>query len=355
MKKIILKTATTVAGLLLAQQAGAVGVTFNFRVNSSGPSIYPCNAGLLTPSQNPKVCFIAGTTTRCTPTCIGEDCLPGQNPPRSLVHGLFSGGGSQPQPPPAPPAENSCVCNTTQGSSYANYFDASYRDWDQTTTSSNQTVSGQDTFNKLFSESTAYGKTLDKLTINLGSELYNAQYFVDMCYRGPQIDYRDVETKWDLYGKIGVSDFGYQNGSNGYRSLSSLQAKAYVICDLQRDDCPTCNDANPVTDPEAAIFAEGTNFLTTSGAGSARFDYSYQGTTVTSLSSSLTEIFNIPNAFANLGHSAPRFCKIRYVFSETNGTNAATALLRKWQKHGAQVCTYSQVEASGVTTDPSLH
>jgi hypothetical protein len=359
MKNVIQKAAavlTALATVVITQQAGAIGVTFNFRVNSSGPSIYPCNAGLLTPNDNPKVCYIAGTSTRCTPTCVGDACDPQTPPPPPpALFGMSLAGGPPPPTPPTNPPENSCVCTTTQGDSYANYFDASYHNWDETGDPTLHVASGIDSFNKLFNEPTAYGKTLQNLTINLGNELYNAQYFVDICYRAPQIDYRGIDTSWDLYGKVSVTDFGYQNGSSGYKTLSDLHAKAYVICDLQRDTCPTCNDADPVTDTSAAIFSEGNDFLKATGSGAARYDFSYQTGAITSLPSSLTEVFNIHDAFKNLGKSAPRFCKIRYVFSENNGLSAQTAILRKWQKHGAQVCTYSQIEATGITPHLMSH
>lgn len=349
--KVFAKTAAALAALLVTQQAGAIGVTFNFRVNSSGPSIYPCNAGLLTPNENPRVCYIAGTTQRCTPTCDGDNCTP--TPPRPTFN---KGTGLQaltapppPPPPPGGPAENACVCTTSQGDSYANFFEASYHNWDETGDPTLQMASGIDSFNHLFGESAAYGKSLTSLTFNLGNELYNAKYFVDICYRGPQIDYRNIDTAWDLYGKVSVTDFGYQNGSDGYKNLSDLTQKAYVICDLQKDTCPTCNDADPVTDRDAAIFSDSNDFLSKSGAGSARYDFSYESPLKTTLPSSLTEVFKIQNAFNQYGKSAPRFCKIRYVFSETNGLSDRTAILRKWQKHGAQVCTYSQIEATGIT------
>lgn len=350
--KVILKTAAALAAFVVTQQAGAIGVTFNFRVNSSGPSIYPCNAGLLTPNENPKVCFIAGTNKRCVPTCKGEDCKPGEDHPKpqsvGAVNFMGDSGNHGDHGDHGNYESNSCVCTTSKGDTYANYFEASYGDWDETGDPTVQVASGIDAFNKLFGENIAYGKTLKKLTFNLGNELYNARYFVDICYRGPQIDYRDLETKWDLYGKVGVTDFGYHNGSAGYKTLSGLKAQAYVVCDLQKDDCPTCNDANPVKDREAAVFNEGLNFLATSGSGGARYDFAYEGPIKTSLPSSLTEVFSLPDAFKNYGKSAPRFCKIRYVFSETNGLYEKTAILRKWQKHGAQVCTYSQIEASGI-------
>lgn len=366
--KGLMKTAAAMAVFVVTQQAGAIGVTFNFRVNSSGPSIYPCNAGLLTPDRNPKVCFIAGTNTRCTPSCTGEDCkpTPPQPPHPSSFYSLFGGqggggpechgndcGGGGHQTPP--PEANSCVCTTSEGDTYANYFQASYGGWDETGDPTVEKPSGIDAFNRLFGEKEAYGKTLKKLTINLGNELYNARYFVDICYRGPQIDYRDIETQWDLFGKVSVTDFGYQNGGHGYKSLSELQGKAYVVCDEQKDDCPSCNDANPVTDPNSAIFNDGSDFLSKSGPHGARYDFGYEGSNKTTLPSSLTEMFHLPDAFRNHGKRAPRFCKIRYVFSETNGLHEHTAILRKWQKHGAQVCTYSQIEATGIGSNDHGH
>ncbi|MNY53343.1 hypothetical protein D3C86_1890900 [compost metagenome] len=40
----------------------------------------------------------------------------------------------------------------------------------------------------------------------------------------------------------------------------------------------------------------------------------------------------------------PRFCKVRYIFKETNAATGSIKNLRKWQRHGAEMCTYTNIE-----------
>lgn len=350
--KSLVRAAMTFAILATAQQASAIGVTFNFRVNSSGPSIYPCNAGLYTPERNQRVCFIAGTKERCEPTCEGEGCYPGDHKPKP--HGSASMSAAtwtNPTPPaypPRPEKENSCVCSTDGGEAHANYFTAAYRHWDETGsyhsmgyprhTKKANIVSGLGKFNTLDKEHDSYGNILEKLTFNLGNELYNTSYFVDICYRGPQIDYGDFKTKWHLKAAASLTDFGFQDAGHGYSKLADLGVAVKYICDY--GDYPECKGGkcggiDPDLDPtsyrdNSAVFKD----FHHAGLDFKRF---WSG----------ENIQHLKNEDLNSYGKAPRFCKVRYVFKERNG-NSPWAMLRKWQKHGAQICTYSEIEATDI-------
>jgi hypothetical protein len=58
--------------LLNMANAIAVSLEFKFDVNSSGPSIYPCNAGIKHASYSNRVCYDRVTNQSCNPA---EDCL----------------------------------------------------------------------------------------------------------------------------------------------------------------------------------------------------------------------------------------------------------------------------------------
>ena len=70
-KNAFLLTIAAVAGF--ATDAQAISLRFNFKVYSSGPSVYACNAGVRHKSAASAVCYIDGTTTSCTPSNTSSD------------------------------------------------------------------------------------------------------------------------------------------------------------------------------------------------------------------------------------------------------------------------------------------
>jgi len=84
-----------------------------------------------------------------------------------------------------------------------------------------------------------------------------------------------------------------------------------------------------------AIFTLDANGYPTTGGDLHGTNGSFQ-----SISSNGLDLIN--ETIASSTH-APRFCKVRYVFSETN-QGAATPFLRKWQRHGAEVSTFTKIE-----------
>lgn len=346
--KRLFKTMATTAITLMAMQANAIQVTYSFRVNSSGPSIYPCNAGLMTknPFRGDKVaCYTEIDHKPCNGGCVGLDCEGGEKPaPRANI-----GGGAftwtNNTPPPGPGPKNNCVCTTEEGRENGNYLHANYRKWGDVQDPHADVVSGGNYgFNQIFDEVNAYNKVLEKLSFNLGSELYTAKYFVDICYRGSQIDYSHFDTKWNILAEASVTDYGYgANYNQGYSKLAGLKHKAYVICTLQNKSCESgnCSDRDlEINSYNVAQF--NSNFLDALGQGN--FQYSATSGWLNTAPGAFTQLIDKEYESLTYHKKATKFCKIRYVFEETNGLTEAGAKHRKWQKHGADVCTHTKIE-----------
>lgn len=319
--------------------ANAISLRYKFKVFSSGPSIYACNAGILAQTGNRRVCYFQGTNQTCTP----DDC--------STTAGNCN---------------SSCVCSSLNGGDYLmNYGVVTSQDWkDHGDTS----VTGRVVDQKFQStnlgnwaialtEQDSWKKRITDLSFNLGSELYSARYFVDICYRGPQIEYNEdnASANFRLVAQSFATDF-LANGPNGgennrdgleipgtvdgrkYTELSDLKVQAFVTCDLQGvgsfQKARNNSDRYNTTDNEAG-FVLGSNGLPTGSTEAGSYWVSPE--------------MNVSGAVANLldawvaqGTKAPRFCKVRYVFSETNFL-ATLPNLRKWQRHGAEMCTYTDI------------
>jgi hypothetical protein len=156
-------------GLLLALvfmsvNAQAISLRYKFKVFSSGPNIYACNAGIIPQVTNKKVCYFQNTNQTCTPTdcsTTGETC------------------------------DSSCICSASNGGDYLmNYGVVSSQDWKD---NGDNSVTGQvlnksfsanngGTYSQALTDSESWSKRITDLSFNLGSELYSAKYFVDICY-----------------------------------------------------------------------------------------------------------------------------------------------------------------------------
>lgn len=371
----LLKLAAVAMLLVSAQSANAISLRFKFKVFSSGPSIYACNAGIRTPT-GPRVCYIQDTGKACTPNgCAADDVT----------------------------CHTRCVCTSEGGGAYLmNYGAASVVDW---TDNQGSTGTNGDAINLPHTPTTVFqdmgnnwkqllvdnsngsnasgtssvkhdiswNKRIQELTFNLGSELYSAEYFVDICYRGPQIEYTGVNSNFTLNAQASATDFLSNSVNPGdssrdgitpvghnspisYTKLSGLKVKSYVVCDRQEEGTykyahngSTMNSGNYNTiDNEANI-----EQVTIKPNGSNSW--------ATSNPSFLNGV-NTVGLFNNLyitadQKKAPRFCKVRYIFTETNGlageaaqgannTTGKVFNLRKWQRHGAEMCTWTEINES---------
>jgi hypothetical protein len=345
MKKVMMLVAA-IGLMAVTQNANAIALRFKFKTFSSGPNIYACNAGIRAPELRNKVCYFQDTGLACDATQACSDTQTNCN--------------------------SSCVCAGTNGGQWLmNYGKADYQDWkdnDDTTATgvkAGQTfVSSGNDWAQLMGNTDAWSHRIKNLQFDLGSELYNAEYFVDICFRGPQIDYylvdNGVSANFDIQAQVNATDFiatGVNPGENNrdgltlspagipfkYTEISGLKVKAEVICDRQGQG--------------TYKFAHDGSTL---NAGSYVFNASKIDSDFGSASKDLDAVSNegyLKDGIANLNFSsinnwlnlyaynAPRFCKVRYTFTETNASqNTLKVNLRKWQRHGAEMCTYTNIE-----------
>ncbi len=329
------------------QDSQAVSLRFKFKVFSSGPDIYACNAGIRHKTHNTKVCYFEGTTTACTE----NDCRD---------KGICN---------------TQCVCTGTNGGeSLMDYLKVTSVDWkDHKAGSDSNTDTGVEQIDKaaaygggwsyaINDETSAWNKRIKELSFNLGSELYGAEYFVDVCYRGPQIEYfaDGVTMNASLLAQVSATDFlagGVNPGDNSrdglsipgvvdgktYTDLAGLQVKAYYVCDTQgvgnykyAHNGSSASNGNYNTSVNEADFKTDSNGYPVSGSD-------VYGSSGSSFQSIAGNGLDLVSSTVSSTSKAPRFCKVRYVFTETNA-NSALPLMRKWQRHGAEVCTYTKVE-----------
>jgi hypothetical protein len=304
-KKILF---TAVAFLSLsAQNASAVSLTFQFDVNSSGPSMYACNAGIKH-AYEAKICTDKVSNMTCTPACAAGNvaaCAANTSPATCACTGEEEG---------------------NQGGSLLDFANVNYGAWsdnqEPSTAPNNKklTSAGYD-WASLFPMTTgAYANQVKDLTINLGSEIYGAEYFVDICYRGSQIDYTNVpDVNFGLIGKVTVTNL--KAGTN-YQDLSKLNVQATTKC-IMDDSFNYC----------AADTIPGVDLC-----GSTDAHKIVQSSVVKPAytSTQQIELLNTPTMGTGTKRS-PKFCYTRYTFSETSHT------VRKWKEQKARICTYTRI------------
>lgn len=334
--KNLIKLAAAAIVLVAAQNASAISLRFKFKVFSSGPAIYACNAGLMHKPSDKKVCYFEGTNNACTQ----NDCSDGQV------------------------CNTRCICSSAGGGEYLmDYMKADVGTWTSKKPGTSDwkatgKQAGQSSFATLHSDTEAWDKSIKNLSFNLGSELYSAQYFVDICYRGPQIEYYEdgINTTFNFIAQAAATDFiadGVNPGDNSrdglnmnpsfkYTQISDLKVQAFLVCDLQGQgdfQWARNKEGKYNTSKNEAIFALNSSQLPTAG-GSKDF---FKESSLTTITAQATNLLNTSVNSATT--KAPRFCKVRYVFSETNGNktngNGNIVNLREWQRHGAEMCTWT--------------
>ena len=294
---------------------------------SSGPSIYACDAAIKHAQHPQRVCFDRKTGNTCNP----GDCRTANN--------------------------CSCVCTGGQDSGAGEYrhdfLKASYSDWvdngQVTTAPQSKSVFADQSFSRVFANSDEWGKVLHSLEYDLGSERYGAEMYLDVCYRGPQIEYWEnapfgtnagvTSPNFNIKAQATVTDIVSTNGLK-YSQLADLKVRVDASCDVQGLGVyKTARDNNGAYDVVAHAI---TNALT---GGDKEFHYPVAAGTYTNFNANaellLNDWINVNNAFT------PRFCKVRYSFIENrrNDTNLL-AQIRKWNLQKAQICTYTQIEES---------
>jgi hypothetical protein len=291
--------------LAITSTTQAKDLQFNIDVESSGNAIYACNAGIMHPNPGNRVCYYVNTKTACTPTACDS----------------------------AGNCDHNCVCTGLNGGNYRQDFIRSrYGLWDsESQVGSLAKQANTNSYNQLFSDNDAWKYHLKNLSVNMGSERYGTKYFLDVCFRGSQINYwPDMDAPHQIVVRTNTSE---KNSStqNSYRVLSSVKVSTQYTCDLQgmgvyKDWGPSTYDK----DLNEALFSAG--------------DINSGKTTPVTMSGSTVNFFG-NNHMINTDSRAPRFCKIRYYYDESAINN-----LRKWQIQQAQMHTFTSVEE----TEPEL-
>lgn len=315
--------------LLFAVNAMAVSVEFKFDVNSSGPSIYACNAGIRHQPYSDRVCYDRVTAKSCRPA---EDCRADM--------------------------DCNCVCTgstTADGETRHDYLTVASAEW-----TDNGQVAGPSTtknlyapetsFNVAFNESSKeeWNRQLTKMSVNLGSERYGAEFFLDICYRGPQIEYyfasinggfngSNATPNFSLKAQATVNDIVSTNGLR-YSQLADLKVRAQVVCDQQgKGTYPYAGSHNP---QGQTVYDTVLTDIVGISIGGGQYSKNVNLRDFNNYHSAymIDEFINVNNAFT------PRFCKVRYTFLENrrNDTNLL-AQLRKWKLQKSQVCTFTEI------------
>ncbi|WP_127717419.1 hypothetical protein [Halobacteriovorax sp. HLS] len=305
----VFKKALVAIALLAATfSAQAIEVSFDFTVFSSGSSIYPCNAGIKHANPRQEVCYErTNPNNSCNPNACedGESC--------------------------------DCVCAGTNGGQYnVDFLKASYANWTdhnetigsstaatvKASTSNNYIFSNDSDANGSVTNANYFDKQLTALTFNLGTETFGAEYVLDVCFRGPQIDYAssDIRSNWTAKAQATIQDMlGYES----YASVAGLKVDSEVVCEHQVAGNPL--PLNTV--PNALTFG----------------DNGIYDDLILNADLGLSDVAKGSASVTGPRGTTPTFCRVRYTFSEGNGLSGRE-LFRPWKKQAAKVCTKTSIE-----------
>ncbi len=284
--------------LMAYQSAFAVSLVYKFNVNSSGPDMYACNAGIR--HVESTVCHIRGNpNVTCDPTL---SCGPGQNCNIS-----------------------NCICTQGQDSNRADQVLAKYTKWTDHDYSAagplqSKSLIANGNWQQLFTDTDAWNWELTSddiantsgrnLVFNLTSAAYGTEYFVDICYRGPRIDLPGSTGGVFAFGAstYGDDSFGEQFPDGvlaRYLELAKLSTKVQVQC-----------------------YSQPGNFTTPIGTWGPQL---MSGQTVNFVNN--YTLASLPNI--------PKFCKVRYYYTETASAFRANTTQK------ARMCTYTSIDEPG--------
>lgn len=340
--KLTYAFATAALVVTASQSVSALEYRFKFKVTSSGPDMYACNAGLRTIPLNCDVCYKENSDGTKTPVERPGSCSSTATNCGSRIKCVSRG--------------------TNNGESYMNYLTAGLRSWtdhsqNQAPRSNVSRTGTANTFQQIVANNVAMDNKIEDLLFELGSEVYSAQYFVDVCYRAPQHDYRaaGINANYSILANVGSTDFLSQGATHGdnnrtgiimqnnaelnrYTQTAGVKVQSYVVCDLQGQGTYQ-NGSNAAgnfnTTDNEADFVIGANGLPTSGQNGSFF-----------YASDLKNLTGDAMDMASLSVINPRFCKVRYVFTETKGLscNGGNSVFRDWTRKGAEMCTFTVID-----------
>ena len=339
-KKVV---ATMAIVLPLAQTANALEYRFKFKVTSSGPDMYACNAGIRTVPLNCDVCYKENSDGTKTNVDRPGSCASTATNCGSRIKCISRGTGN--------------------GETLMNYMTAGKRVWTDHSVAqaprSNVSLTGQaNTFKQIVADGVAMDNKIEDLLFELGSEAYTAEYFVDICYRAPQHEYAisGINANYSILANVGSTDFlsvGTTKGDNNrdglimlnqtdlghYTTDAAVKVSSYVVCDTQGQgtyQAAANNSGVYNTSENEANFVIGANGLPTGGQNGSFF----RSSDLRSLTGNAMDMVS-----TNTGNL--RFCKIRYVFTETKGQQCSgdkSGMFRDWTRKGAEMCTYTVID-----------
>lgn len=226
------KTLTLMVGVLaLSGTVQAKSVDFKFEVNSSGPMLYACNAGIKNPMDNGgEVCHVIGDPyTGCTPTLTTScECTDSRGNSR-VVFGDDNGHD----------LEDVMRFQVTRWNSVTQKFDGpvekGFRRANEGMLFGNP---DPNRFNKITNSAMdALASRIDWLQFDLSSEVYGAQYFVDFCVRAPQTNYFSQDMNFRVPVDSQVEGAAYLANQHSaivnYLERSGLNYSIQVVCDAQ--------------------------------------------------------------------------------------------------------------------------
>jgi hypothetical protein len=295
-------------------QANAISLRFKSKIFSSGPDIYACNAGIASAFLQNSVCYFKGTKNFCTPTkcdTAKENC------------------------------NTNCICldKGGNGDSYVNKLLLKSRPYNSNGNLVQHTKNGAGPkFEAVFTAVDSWKTEISDVATHFMTEAYTGSYFIDICYRGTQIpngggyfvlSSEAAAIPFLVTDPIGFNSF--DNNRNGldlnvvgeiYTEKAGLTVERFVVCG---------------TNSNTSEFAiNGTTGVPSGPVAGATFYHSSAEASLRASSQTVSHGSTID----------PKFCKVRYIFRETNW-KSALPLKRDNQGEGAEVCTYTSI------SDPS--
>lgn len=328
---------------MVAAVSMAASYRFKFKATSSGEDMYACNAGIMSQKVTKQLCYKENSNGTRTEVSVDESCSTTNKNCNSRVKCVSLDGGVLYQ--------NKLIATSVPWNDHSEQLSNSKINWTKTSSV------GQ--FSSIFSEDKAFDNKIFDVLFDLNTEMYNGKYFVDICFRGSQ-NSNNLNGFFDNYlvsMNVGSTDFtsvGETHGDNDrtgivmssydeqrrYTQLSGLKVQSFVVCDTQGSGALQ-NGTNAAgvynTSQNEAYFSFGSDKVTPNGSASGGFY----------LQSDLEPIPGVGKDLKSGYAVNPRFCKVRYIFTETNALSA-NPLFRDWTRKGAEMCTYT------VISDPKV-
>jgi hypothetical protein len=364
------------AWLCLVGSVSAKEVTFAFDVHFSGAEIYPCDAGVVQKDSG-QYCHFKGTSTACSAADVGR------TPAATGAAEAIDYNTGLPVLNPAD-AAYACICTGAAGT------DPNHMGWGPATNGVIQgNASGVTVARSLRGSSAEAANSvpqelqtqLESVVFNFGSELYGAQFFVDLCYRGSQLPYylsdnnpMNVPASFATKAYVTATNpFLTGTGTTAtrdYVSLSDLALSWDMACDQQglgtyRWDhngttaasgafdtfITDLTDTGTRTLPSGYTTANGVNMTPAAGTdwvgnlNGASGEFRRSGTLTSSNFAAAQQQWIIGDASSSdwintFNSNVPRFCKLRYYFAEKPFRDRE----RAWQRADARFVVKWSVE-----------